>query len=251
MVDLVKVRRKAKEKAAQKAEGRGQRAEGKGEGEKAEGRGQKAEGQRAEGEKAEGRGQRAEGEKVEGRGQRAEGLGAEDKIARFLETAGQRRESGKKTVDEPAKEQIELLAFEIAGEQYAIDIEHLVEIVTPRPVTRVPNADPSIAGILSLRGMIVTLIDVRARLHHPPGEPKGEDVRVIVTDSGGESAGFVVDRVLRVIKVDAGSIDPHPVVHTSENDESVRGVFRNAGALTMLLDLEKLLGRVVRNGTYV
>ncbi len=211
MVDLVKVRKKAREKAESKR-------------------------------------QKAEAPEP---GPRASGLEPQEKIARFLESAGQRRDTRKQASAEPAKEQVELLAFELAGEQYAIDIEHVVEIVTPRPVTRVPNADPSIVGIISLRGMIVTLIDVRGRLHHPPAEAKGADVRVVVTESDGENVGFVVDRVLRVVKVDAGSIDPHPVVHTSENDESVRGVFRNAEALTMLLDLEKLLGRVVRNGTYL
>ncbi len=175
----------------------------------------------------------------------------QEKIDRFLENAGQRRKSSRAVSPEPARERVELLAFELSGEQYAIDIEHVVEIVTQRPVTRVPNADPSIVGILSLRGMIVTLIDVRARLHHPSAAANGKDVRVVVTESDGETAGFVVDRVLGVVKLDAESIEPHPVVHTSEYDQSVRGVFRNDGALTMLLDLEKLLGRVVRNGTYV
>ena len=175
---------------------------------------------------------------------------AANRIARFLAGAGQRRQTGKEKEAEPAKPQIELLTFELSGEQYAIDIEHLVEIVTPRPVTRVPNADSSIVGILSLRGMIVTLVDVRARLRHRAAEATGPDVRIIVTEYDGENTGFVVDRVIRVVKADAEEIDPHPVVHTSEQDESVRGVFRVDGALTILLDLEKLLG-VVRNGTYV
>ncbi len=172
------------------------------------------------------------------------------KIERFLETAGQRRATKKQESNEPAKAQIELLTFDLAGELYAIDIEHVVEIVTPRPITRVPNADPSVVGILSLRGMIVTLIDARSRLRHRAAEGKGPDVRIIVVDLEGQSMGFVVDRVLRVVKVEVDAVEPHPVVHTSEQEESVRGVFRHDDALTILLDLEKLLG-VVRNGTYV
>lgn len=171
------------------------------------------------------------------------------RIAKFLETANERRVTRKQeTVAAP--EQLELLTFEIAGELYAIDIEHVVEIVIPRPVTRVPNADPSIVGIISLRGMIVTLIDARSRLRHRPSEDAGPDVRVIVADLHGETMGFVVDRVVRVVKVEAQEVDPHPVVHTSEQDESVRGVFRHRHALTILLDLEKLLG-VVPDGTHV
>ena len=141
--------------------------------------------------------------------------------------------------------------FELAGELYAIDIEHVVEIVTPRPVTRVPNADASVVGIISLRGTIVTLIDARSRLRHRAAAAvSGPDVRVIVVDLAGENTGFVVDRVLRVVKIEADAVDAHPVVHTSEQEESVRGVFRHGGALTILLDLEELLGVVV-DGTYV
>lgn len=256
MVDLVKVRKKAKEKAAQKAEGSRQKAEGK----EQKAKEQNAEVQPEPAAAAESAATQRSGDRAT---QKTKEVAAAPepsvtrqpddpaaRIAKFVAGAGKRRETGKQQEAEPAKAQIELLTFELAGEQYAIDIEHLVEIVTPRPVTRVPNADPSIVGILSLRGMIVTLIDVRARLRHRAAEATGPDVRIIVTEYDGENTGFVVDRVLRVVKADAEEIDPHPVVHTSEQDESVRGVFRNDGALTILLDLEKLLG-VVRNGTYV
>ena len=55
-----------------------------------------------------------------------------------------------------------------------------------------------------------------------------------------------VDRVSRVVKVTPGEVEPHPVVHASEQSEAIRGVFRQANALTILLDLDKLLdGRAV------
>ncbi len=164
-----------------------------------------------------------------------------DKLARFLETAGQRPFTEAKREVETS-ETAEVLTFTIAEEVYGIAIDNVVEIVTPRAITRVPNADPSIVGILSLRGTIVTLIDVRRRLHHRPGE-SGPDTRVIVIEQGGEHVGFLVDRVLRVVKTDAGAIAPQPVVHASEQDESVRGVFRHNESLTILLDLEKVLER--------
>ena len=173
-----------------------------------------------------------------------------NRIAKFLETANERRVKQKDATAPTEETQLELLTFDIAGELYAIDIEHVVEIITPRPVTRVPNADPSVVGIISLRGMIVTLIDARSRLRHRATDAAGPDVRVIVVEIDGENMGFVVDRVVRVVKVEAQEVDPHPVVHTSEQEESVRGVFRYNGALTILLDLEKLLG-VVPDGTYV
>jgi purine-binding chemotaxis protein CheW len=167
---------------------------------------------------------------------------AVDKLERFKQTAGQRREGFiAEEVETAAEDRVELLTFTIAGEQYAVAIDHLVEIVTPRTATHVPNAEPTIVGIISLRGTMVTVIDVRRKLRHPRAE-RGNDTRIIVAERGGETLGFEVDRVLRVLKVDAAAIGPHPVVHSSELSEAVRGVFRQAGALTILLDLDKLLG---------
>ena len=168
----------------------------------------------------------------------------EDKLARFKAEAGKRRETRSAEtsagVEAPAA-LLELLTFVIAGEQYAVDIERIVEIVTPRPVTRIPNADPSVVGIISLRGTIVTLVDVRRRLHHPPAGAGNADTRIVVVDFHNETVGFLVDRVQRVVKTAQGEVEPPPVVHASELDESVRGVFRAGGALTILLDLDKLL----------
>ena len=166
------------------------------------------------------------------------------KLEKFKAEAGKRREleaATRNTVEEALPGvQLELLTFVIAGEHYAVDIERIVEIVTPRPLTRIPNADASVVGIISLRGTIVTLVDVRRKLRHATGA-NTHDTRIVVIDFRGEMVGFVVDRVLRVVKIDRDSVEPHPVVHASELDESVRGVFRVGGALTILIDLDKLL----------
>lgn len=165
------------------------------------------------------------------------------KLEKFKESANTRRaaESAKTDEAKATTQNLELLTFVIANEHYAVDIERIVEIVTPRAVTRIPNADFSVVGIISLRGTIVTLVDVRRKLRHPSADDATADTRIVVIDYRNEMIGFVVDRVLRVVKADAAEIEAHPVVHATELDESVRGVFRAGGALTILLDLDKLL----------
>ena len=163
------------------------------------------------------------------------------KLEKFKQQAGKRREMHKAVDLDATTSHLELLTFVMAGEQYAVDIERIIEIVTPRPVTRIPNADTSVLGIISLRGTIVTLVDVRRKLRHSAATSEDADTRVVVVDYRNEMIGFVVDRVLRVVKAAADDIEPHPVVHATELDESVRGVFRAGGALTILLDLDKLL----------
>lgn len=172
--------------------------------------------------------------------------GGPSKLERFKQEAGKRREALQgiaAAVDAAASGETvhELLTFLIAGEQYAVDIEKIVEIVRPRSTTRIPNADASIVGIVSLRGTIVTIVDVRAQLRHAPMTEETDDTRVVVVELRGEMLGFTVDRVLRVVKVVESSIEPHPIVHASEQHEAIRGVFRVANALTILLDLDKLL----------
>jgi purine-binding chemotaxis protein CheW len=171
------------------------------------------------------------------------------KLDRFKELAGKWREDADvagataEASEHVASEgQLEVLTFAIAGENYGIDIEHIVEIVPPRTPTRVPNADPSIVGILSLRGTIVTLVDVRRRLKQAKSGVTPE-TRIVVVEHGGETIGFEVDRVFRVVKIAPSDVAPHPVVHASELDESIRGVFRQGDALTIMLDFDKLLDR--------
>lgn len=172
----------------------------------------------------------------------AESVPVPDKIAAYLAEAGSSR--GEIRRDEKvvtAGEQIELLTFVIAGEQYAIDIENVVEIVTTRPVTKIPNANDAVLGILSLRGTIVILVDVRGSLGHPTRLSAGPDSRIVVVQHESENIGFMVDRVVRVVKIDPSEIQAHPVVHSSEHDEAVKGVFRQGSALTIVLDFSKLI----------
>ncbi len=221
MVDLVKIRRKAKEKGAAPPPVAASPPVAE------------------EAQVHPGNGQRATGNEQPATGS------APSKLDRFLQTAGTRRGGAVAQVDMAAEEQLELLTFDLAGEQYAVPIETIVEVVTPRSVTPIPNADSAVVGIMSLRGTIVTLIDVRRRLRHPKGAAVDADPRIVVAEHRGEHVGFEVDRVLRVVKVEAAEVDPHPVVHSTELDESIRGVFRHGDALTILLDLDKLLGGAV------
>ena len=92
------------------------------------------------------------------------------------------------------------------------------------------------------RSAISPVIDVRSKLGHPDVTVPADERRVIIMDHQAESIGFEVDRVLRVVKVNPEDIEPHPVVHASEADDSIQGVFRHGDALTILLDFDKLLG---------
>jgi hypothetical protein len=94
-------------------------------------------------------------------------------LENFKAEVGKRRAFETAKSDESTSEtQLELLTFVIAGEQYAVDIERIVEIVTPRAVARIPNADTSVVGIMSVRGVfraagaLTILLDLDKLLDH-------------------------------------------------------------------------------------
>jgi purine-binding chemotaxis protein CheW len=107
----------------------------------------------------------------------------------------------------------------------------------------VPNAPKPVVGIISLRGTIVTMLDLRRELGHGAAGAVTAETRTIVVEDRGSLAGFTVDRVLRVVKVVPGQVQPHPVVSPTEQSEAVRGVFQSGTSLTIVLDVEKLLSR--------
>ena len=165
---------------------------------------------------------------------------AQTKLQSFLSTVGQKRAGIVQEVIAPPQDEVELLTFTLGEERYAIEIGDIAEIVGAQTATRIPNADSGIVGVISVRGSIVTLVDVRSRLRQPARAPS-KDSRVIVIRKEGGLIGFEVDRVLRPSKIERATIEPQPVVHPDEESECIRGVIRGQNALTIVLDLSKLV----------
>ena len=122
-----------------------------------------------------------------------------------------------------------------------VDRAHRRDRHAARRPRSVPNADPTIVGIISLRGTIVTVIDVRRKLRHPPRARRQRHAHHRRRARRRDPRLRSRSRSARRSKSTPRAIEPHPVVHSSELSEAVRGVFRHANALTILLDLDKLL----------
>jgi len=94
----------------------------------------------------------------------------------------------------------ELLAFRLASETYALPLASVREILRPPPITEVPRAASDVLGIVSVRGRITTVIDLRRRLDMPEA-PATKQARVLVVESGDESFGLLVDSVAHVYRL--------------------------------------------------
>lgn len=142
--------------------------------------------------------------------------------------------------EEAVAASVELLCFRVASEEYAISIMDIKEIIKPREVTEVPRVPSFVRGILSLRGNIIPIFDMRVRLGLADGAPS-ERERVVVVKRQGGFAGVLVDEVVQVVRIAEGGIEPPPVVLEGIDREFVLGIGRVSGRMLILLDMEKVL----------
>jgi purine-binding chemotaxis protein CheW len=101
----------------------------------------------------------------------------------------------------------EYLAFKLAGETYATPVALIREILKPPLLTPVPRAPRSVMGIVSVRGQVVTVVDLRSRLRLPE-MPQSRKTRILlVSATGGETLGLFVDEVLQVYRLSTAEIE--------------------------------------------
>lgn len=141
----------------------------------------------------------------------------------------------------PAGEaQVELLGFMLSDEEYALDILEIKEIVRLHAITPVPRSPAWLKGIVTLRGLVVPIFDLRSRLGLAQIE-HGPDTRIIVVYRGEELAGLIVDSITQVMRLPAESIEPPPQTIGLVEAEFLRGVARFRDRLVILLNLARVV----------
>ena len=133
----------------------------------------------------------------------------------------------------------EYVTMTIAGQLFGLPIRQVHDVFMPGRMTKVPLAPPEIAGILNLRGRIVTVIDMRCRLGLPQRQD-GEPMAVGI-DCDGESYGLLVDAVGEVLRLADDSCQPAPVNLDRRLAGVAAGVHRLGDQLLVVLDVARLL----------
>lgn len=138
---------------------------------------------------------------------------------------------------EGLEEMRRLLTFEVGTTPYAVAVERVREIVRIRPITPVPRVSRDVRGIISLRGEIVEVVDLRHRLHLPPAEPVRSTRIIVVSSEDGRMAGLLVDRVREVLSVSEDSIRPS----VGGEAEAVESLCVCGEEFISLIDLDRML----------
>ena len=139
-----------------------------------------------------------------------------------------------------AENLIEYVTVLIGDQLFGLPISRVQDVFMPDRITRVPLAEPEIAGVLNLRGRIVTAVDMRRRLGLPPRSDDGPPMAVGI-ELRGESYGLLIDTVGEVMKLGEATLEPNPVNLDARLARVSAGVHRLDGQLMVILDVDSVL----------
>jgi purine-binding chemotaxis protein CheW len=134
----------------------------------------------------------------------------------------------------------EYVTFVAGGQMFGLPIGRVQDVFKPVNITRVPLAGAEIAGVLNLRGRIVTAIHLYARLGLENSN-KPETPMAIGIEFDGESFGLLIDSVGEVLKLADADREPNPINLDRNLARVSCGVFRLDSQLLVVLDVDRLL----------
>jgi purine-binding chemotaxis protein CheW len=134
----------------------------------------------------------------------------------------------------------EFLGFRLDAEEYCLWIRSVREIIRPTDITPIPRGPEDIMGIISLRGSIVPVFDVRRRLSMPHREPDHKS-RIVVVVIDGAPVGMVVDHVTEVISAEPDALGPPPTTMGEREAGFVTATLRHQERLIGVVHLERLV----------
>lgn len=132
------------------------------------------------------------------------------------------------------------ITFFVDGQLFGIPAVEVMELSRAHALTPVPLAPPTIAGLMNLRGQVVTAVDMRCRMNLRP-RPEGQTPMNVMLRRADMLVSLLVDQVGEVIELDNATYEPVPDTLRGVARELVRGVHKLPGRLLLLLDTDKVL----------
>jgi len=133
------------------------------------------------------------------------------------------------------------LSFILGTGRYCVPIEQVMQIVRPEGILRVPTAPSFVTGVISLRGDVIPVVDLKQRLgiaaaaSPPPAAGRSASrARIVVISAGNRSCGLAVDEVREIVDIDEKTEEP-------AGRQFIRGAAHRDGGLFLILDLQRVL----------
>jgi len=133
----------------------------------------------------------------------------------------------------------EFLSVRIADETYGIDIMQIKEIIKPRQVTEVPHAPSFVCGVISLRGVIIPVLDMTRRLGLKREAPSGKE-HVVVAKIAAGLIGLLVDQVVQFVRIAKGGLEAAPTFPEGIDRNFISAVGCSGNRMILLLNLDRI-----------
>ena len=130
------------------------------------------------------------------------------------------------------------LIFRLATEVFGLEIEKVVEIFKSREVHKVPQSSEYVMGVITVRGDVIPIIDMRRRLGLEPS-PKKE--RIVLVSTSIETLGLIVDEVLEIVDLEESEIKRSVTVSRGLSSDYLEGMVKKEERVILLLDIDRLL----------
>ncbi|WP_420478391.1 chemotaxis protein CheW [Brevundimonas sp. FT23028] len=134
----------------------------------------------------------------------------------------------------------ELVGFRVGDQAFCIDIISVLEIRGWTPVTPLPEAPSWMTGVVNLRGTVLPIIDLAARLGLPTSEPSARHA-IMVARCGGRTVGLLVEAVSEIMQMNDAVLQQTPEMGQGDAAGLIAGIFAVDGGMISLLELDNLL----------
>ena len=135
---------------------------------------------------------------------------------------------------------VQLVIFKLANEDYGLPIQKVQEINRMVPVTKLPQTPEFMEGIINLRGRVIPVVDLRKRFGLA-AKPHEDDTRIMIIDIDGQTVGIIVDAVNEVLEIDAREIAPPPSFGANIQTHFIEGMGRLEHGFIIILQIDRIL----------
>lgn len=139
-----------------------------------------------------------------------------------------------------SEEVIQFLSFSVSNEIFGIELVHVHEILRPVFITRIPNVEDYILGVVNLRGEIIPIVDLKKKFEQGLVEIN-KNTRIVVLENNGKRFGLVVEEVKQVIKIVKSSVSGINNHMSSSFNNMIDFVGRSGETIVLIVELKKLI----------
>ena len=139
-----------------------------------------------------------------------------------------------------SEEVIQFLSFSVSNEIFGIELVHVHEILCPVFITRIPNVEDYILGVVNLRGEIIPIVDLKKKFEQGFVEIN-KNTRIVVLENNGKRFGLVVEEVKQVIKIVKSSVSGINNHMSSSFNNMIDFVGRSGETIVLIVELKKLI----------